>query len=117
MKKIFPAKLNRYRIRHGVLRSDDSFEFNGAFAIAFKRTTLRLISSDEMGWDHVQVSTALRTPTWYEMCFVKDLFFDSDEIAVQYHPGKNSYAGDQNFVLHLWKPENGDIPLPPFYKV
>lgn len=117
MKKEFPVKLNKYRIVKGKLASDDSFEFNGMFLIPFGRKVLAVMVSDESGWDHVSVSCKDRTPTWKEMCFVKDQFFDEDEVAIQYHPAKENYVNIHNFVLHIWKPHNIDVPLPPICMV
>ena len=34
--------------------------------------------SDEWRWEHVSVSTKNRTPNWYEMDFIKDLFWKED---------------------------------------
>lgn len=69
------------------------------------------------GWEHVSVSMTGRSarrrlPSWREMCEVKDLFWRSDEAVVQYHPSKADYV---NFgeVLHLWKPLQDSLPLPP----
>jgi hypothetical protein len=46
------------------------------------------------------------------MCFVKDLFWDVEEVVVQFHPKKSEYVN--NFrVLHLWRPTNGVFPTPP----
>ena len=38
------------------------------------------------GWEHVSVSYRKRCPTWEEMCRVKEMFFNPEEVAVQYHP-------------------------------
>jgi hypothetical protein len=44
------------------------------------------------GWEHVSVSAPRRTPTWAEMCFVKDLFWDEEETVLQFHPPKSQYV-------------------------
>jgi hypothetical protein len=113
MKKKFPSHLNKYRIKKGQLRSDESFDFNGAFLIPYNIHTIAIVISDGEGWDHVSVSLKDRTPTWEEMCFVKDLLFDDDEIAVQYHPKKKDYVNDCNFSLHIWKSHKEEYPMPP----
>lgn len=64
-------------------------------------------------WEHVSVSTTQRTPTWEEMCFIKDLFFAPEECVVQFHPPKSQYVNHHPNCLHLWKPVGVDIPLPP----
>ena len=66
------------------------------------------------GWDHVSVCPYnRRTPTWDEMCAVKDMFFEGDEVVVQYHPVKNEYVNNLPNCLHLWRPRNITMPTPP----
>ena len=71
----------------------------------------------EDGWDHVSVSTqgnhAKHPPTWEDMCYFKDLFFESDECVIQYHPPKSAYVNTMDRCLHLWRPANGFVPMPP----
>ena len=64
--------------------------------------------ANEGGWEHVSISLlARRLPTWEEMCYIKDLFWDEEEEVIQLHPKKSEYV---NYVeaLHLWRPCNGD---------
>jgi len=72
-------------------------------------------ASDAMGWDHVSVSipTENRCPTWEEMCFVKSLFWDEEDVVVQFHPAKKDYVNNHEFCLHLWKSQNIEIKTPP----
>jgi hypothetical protein len=67
------------------------------------------------GWKHVsvQVEPATRTPTWDEMCFVKDLFWEKEECAIEYHPPASQYVRANPYRLHLWKPKYATIPTPP----
>ena len=65
------------------------------------------------GWEHISVGYKNRTPTWDEMCIVKDIFFDEEECVVQYHPPKSEYVNNHPYVLHLWKPIGIKIPMPP----
>ncbi len=72
------------------------------------------------GWDHVSINNFRRTPTWDEMCVIKDLFWDSDETVVQYHPAIDNYVNNLKNCLHLWKPiekYSGVLPIPPDYMV
>ena len=66
-----------------------------------------------MPWEHVSVSTKHRCPTWKEMCFVKDLFWSPEEAVMQLHPPQSDWVNNHNFCLHLWRPLDGNIPLPP----
>ena len=44
---------------------------------------------------------------------MKDLFFDDEETVIQYHPKKSQYVNQHPYCLHLWRPFNADVPLPP----
>ena len=113
---------NKYRERNNpLLKSDDSFGNNGFFLIPHHRINnyqYRVQASDGMGWEHVSVSVGenrkaqRRCPTWEEMCYIKSLFWDEDDCVIQYHPAKSEYVNMHQFVLHLWRPINEDIPIP-----
>lgn len=89
----------------------------GAFKVPYGKLTLFVIASHGAGWDHVSVSLLTRTPTWDEMCFIKDLFFESEDCVIQYHPPKSQYKNVHPFCLHLWRPQNEAIPMPPEFMV
>lgn len=74
---------------------------------------LNFIFSWGCGFEHLSVSTPTRTPTWEEMCFMKDIFWNEDEVCMQLHPKKEEYVNNHNFCLHIWKPINQEIPTPP----
>lgn len=79
---------------------------------------LKVIAADglETGWDHVSVSlpdSPTKTPSWQEMCIVKDLFFDDGDCVVQFHPKKEEYVNLHVGVLHLWRCVNSEFPMPP----
>jgi hypothetical protein len=59
---------------------------------------------DSAWWQHVSVSCSGRTPTWEEMCWVKNLFWDETEVVVQYHPAKQDYVNCHPNCLHMWRP-------------
>ncbi len=69
--------------------------------------------SPEAEWDHVSVSKTNRCPTWLEMDYIKDLFFDTDEVVMQLHVGKKDHINIHQYCLHLWRPHGQKIPLPP----
>jgi hypothetical protein len=104
---------NEYRLTDGELASSNEDGNNGAFTIPFESFTLNVIVSDGMGWEHVSVSLSNRTPNWREMCFVKDLFWDEEDVVIQYHPAKSEYVNMHENTLHLWRPVDKDIPIPP----
>ena len=109
--------IEKYRITTGKLASDASFGNNGAFMVPSPTACrdpiiLAIIVSDGESWDHVSVSLPHRTPTWREMCWVKDLFFEPFEVAMQLHPPKSDYVNHHQHCLHLWRPQCKRIPLP-----
>lgn len=67
---------------------------DGGLGVLFKvgKSFATVVWSNGGGWEHVSISPFKRsyTPTWDEMCKLKDMFFYSDETVVQYHPAKTS---------------------------
>lgn len=117
MKKISIAVENS-RVRTGAYGSNGSYGNNGQF-LMFAPTgePIMILVSDQCGWDHVSVSCRNRPPTWDEMCFVKDLFFDADETVIQYHPPKSKYVDNCGNCLHLWRNHKQEVELPPRWMV
>lgn len=79
----------------------------------------QVIASSGSGWDHISVCLLdrkgrfiKRTLTWDEMCLIKKLFFYDDEYAVEFHPRKQDYIDDHHYVLHIWRSNILDFPLP-----
>lgn len=70
------------------------------------KQALKVIASVEEGWEHVSVSLGNRCPTWDEMCFVKNLFWDEEDMVIQFHPAKSEYINLHPYALHLWRKEN-----------
>jgi hypothetical protein len=104
----------------------------GAFQIPLKgsREILMVIADDGTGadggpdevvtgWEHVSARVVVdpvfdinRVPTWYEMCYLKDLFWDEAEVVLQYHIDGKAKINVRASVLHLWRPCDGQFPLP-----
>ena len=96
------------------MRSDKSFGNNGLFEIPYTRNaTLTVVVSDKLGWDHVSVSMPTLTPTWAMMCHIKELFFEDDEVVVQFHPKKSDYVNFHKHCLHMWRLRDIAFPTPP----
>lgn len=130
---------NKYRHRTGKLASDDSYGNNGMFNIPhYKISHYQFIvqASDGSGWEHASVSllkeeTTIvkqskgnhvkrsqfviveRCPTWEEMCYIKDLFWQETDMVMQYHPAKEDYISMHPYCLHLWRPTDQTVPKPP----
>lgn len=83
------------------------------FEIPTSRGVLLVMVSDKLLWDHASVSLNNRVPTWKETCFIKDLFWEPEETVIQYHPAESEYINQHLFVLHLWRPQTVQIPMPP----
>lgn len=108
------------------MNSDKSYGNNGAFCVRLSVSTLAwVIASDGDGWEHISVhitdskivkgnkgDSRERTPTWGEMCKMKDLFWDEEDCVIQFHPPKSEYVNNHNFTLHLWKPVGKTIETP-----
>lgn len=61
-------------------------------------------------YNHVSIAPLDgHTPTWDEMCVVKDLFFREDEEVVQIHPVKENYVNLKKNCLHLWQRTDGTM--------
>jgi hypothetical protein len=107
---------NECRLRSGAMASDDSYGNNGIFHIPRPDHVgkyFMVIASDGEGWEHVSVSLPSRTPTWDEMCYIKQIFWGDDECVVQYHPPKTEYVNNHETCLHLWKQVGQEFNLPP----
>lgn len=112
--RLLSDHINQYRIRIGDWKSDDSYGLVGAFLIPLPcGLKSKVICGDGMGWEHVSVSTMKRCLTWEEMCWVKDLFWNDDEQVIQIHPAKSEYISNHPYCLHLWRPTNFKLQLPP----
>lgn len=109
---------NKFRLRnHPTIASDDSYGNNGAFSIPVKFGVIAwIVASDGEGWEHVSVHIMEkgreRTPSWDEMCEVKNLFWDEEDCVIQYHPAKSEYVNRHKHTLHLWRPIGIVIPIP-----
>lgn len=112
---------------HSLLGSTTVDGNNGAFRIESNEPgwELWLICSDGNdprvpeadGWEHVSVHAhrrgKLRTTNWREMVFVKQLCWDDEDIAVQFHPRRSEYVNNHPHVLHLWRYTRAEFPTPP----
>ena len=73
-----------------------------------------MVAPTDEAWQHVSVSRGDRCPSWEEMCMVKNLFFDEEEVVVQFHPRKSQYVNLAKNCLHLWRLSDGrEFPTPP----
>ena len=96
-------------------RSNDGF--NGFIYIRGWEGTI--VASWGGGWEHVSVSPRKSnyTPTWDDMCAIKDLFWNDDEAVIQIHPAKADYVNNKKNCLHLWRSIDKPMILPPSFMV
>lgn len=114
-------RLEFNRLREGHLASETG-DLHGAFMLKGPEgTPLKILSSgtgpEAEGWEHVSVSCPDRTPTWAEMCFVKSLFWREEECVMQLHPPESDYRSHHPYCLHMWRPLDAAIPMPPGFMV
>lgn len=120
--------LERCRVVAGSLASEPGSGPQGAFIVPGPLgDRLVIVASDgrdwcEAGlllpiWEHVSVHVdgkhRVRTPTWAEMDYVKDLFWEEGECVVQYHVPKGDHINQHPHTLHLWRAKEVAFPMPP----
>lgn len=112
--------LDKYRREHPTMGNSPDGALWGYFRLKRDDNILDIISSGEAhgdgieAWEHVSVSVYRKrqTPTWSQMCQIKNLFWGKDETVIQFHPPESVYVSFHEFCLHLWKPPY-EILLPP----
>lgn len=117
-----PKEMEPHRMVDGMYRSEPFDPFGAFTRQGPKGAKLLILASDGKddtiddlmrGWEHVSVSATHRIPNWEEMCWVKELFWEPEDVVVQYHPAKSQYVNYHSFVLHLWRHRNLPFPTPP----
>lgn len=87
--------------------------FGGSYYDVKTNKTLNFIFSWGCGFEHLSVSTPSKCPTWEQMCTMKEIFWQDDEVCMQLHPKKSEYVNNHNYCLHIWRPIDKEIPTPP----
>ena len=139
MRKQLPEKLEAGRVRTGPQRSDSRGPIAVSSEKGYKRHANTSLPSSPVR--HSEPRSALakstasgcnltpflhqaphrpftgiierRCPNWIEMCFVKDLFWDDEELVVQFHPPRSRYVNNHPYCLHLWRDVEERVRLPP----
>lgn len=122
---MFRTPKEEFRVVRGSMSSSKEIDGKcGAWIIPTgqrKGEFFHVISSNATAWEHVSVKIFrkgnTRIPTWLEMCKVKDMFWDKDDVAFQFHPAKENHVSIHDDVLHLWRPKHQTIPMPPLEMV
>jgi hypothetical protein len=106
---------NNWRVTKGAGATDEDAGNNGMFVMPVGETAMcNIVASDGAGWEHVSVSVAFarRCPTWEEMALVASIFWDAEDVLVQYRPAKKDYVNCHPFTLHWWRPIGVVLPTP-----
>jgi hypothetical protein len=87
--------------------------------IRIARSTALVVASANKHWEHISVTieSDRRCPTWIEMDFIKQLFFFPEETVMQLHVKASDHINIHDFCLHLWRPRDVPIPMPPGWMV
>ena len=111
-------ELEKYRVTNGLFKTNKGCEF-GAFFVNFRSCTLKVIvdNGEQTSWEHVSVSLKDRCPSWMEMEFIKNMFWDKEDTVIQYHPAASEKVNNHPYCLHLWRPIGKEIPVPPAYLI
>ena len=94
---------------------------NGVFKVYVHGVGFWVVASNGGGWDHVSVTYSnpkkKACPTWEQMCAIKNMFFEDEEDAIEYHPKKSEYVNVHPYCLHIWRPNNNELEVPPIWMV
>ena len=90
-----------------VIKNDEHGGY-GIFRYGSLRNASVIWGRNEGGkYDHVSISPSGRTPTWEELCKVKDTFFNDDEECYQIFPKKREHVNLDKNCLHIWRNTEG----------
>lgn len=105
----------QFRVKTGHFKTSEEDGNNGLFVLSINKCSFAVIASDGMGWEHVSVSLlkSIASPTWDEMCIIKDLFWDKNDCVVQFHPPESEYVNNHPSCLHLWRKIGSEFETPP----
>ena len=114
----FDPSLDSFRVRTGPYASETGDDYGSFFIPGPCGHELKVIASpgdahEDIPWEHVSVSLRNRCPNWPEMDFIKRLFWSDEEAVMQLHPPRSEWVNNYNYCLHMWRPLNATIPLPP----
>ncbi len=121
MRATLPEKVESGRVTSGPMASRRDWGAYGQFFVqgpCGEKLTIVASGADaddlmSAGWEHVSVSTPRRTPNWREMCFIKDLFWSEEEAVIQFRPPRSEYVNLHPYCLHLWRPVDNHVRMPP----
>jgi hypothetical protein len=111
-KDIFEDLLNsggRFVKSDFMVDEEHTLAFGGDYYDTASGKQLNFMFSVQGGWEHLSVSMPSRTPTWDQMCTMKDVFWEDEEECIEYHPPKSQYVNVHEHCLHIWRPVYDEI--------
>lgn len=107
--------VNAGRARYGTAGNSE----NGVFVVPspIDKRPLLCVASCGACWDHISVSRRDRIPLHEEMAAVKALFFTDHETVMELHVPASEHIDFHPRCLHLWRPQDVEIPRPPGWMV
>ena len=118
-------ELLKYTINHPFCGPYNELDgANGALVIPSceSHRKLLILVSNGMGWEHLSVHAVgknkeSRLPNYQEMCYLKNLFWEDEDVVVQFHPKKSEYVNQHPHTLHLWRSIDKEFPTPQMSQV
>lgn len=108
---------NLYSLKAPRLKAVELGDDGGIFKWRHNGKNFTIVASFGGGWDHVSVDASGLIPSWEDMAAIKDMFFEPEETVIEYHPAKSQYVNLAQDTLHLWRPQDEQIPVPPIWMV
>ena len=103
-----PNHLEQYRV---AVMGDEGDACNGFLMIKPKGLAVQF--SDGGGWEHVSVSRKSKVPSYEDLCWIKEQFWNNRDTVMQLHVPKKDHVNVHPYCLHLWRPTDQEIPRPP----
>lgn len=105
-----PDQYERFRVNTELGMGDKQ---NGKLLVRSRNGMFVVLFSNGMGWEHVSVSRGDRPPTFAEMEQFRLLFWGTDSTVMQLHVPRRRWVNQHPNCLHLWRPIDIELPLPP----
>jgi hypothetical protein len=104
----------RFRVADPISGEFSHDEKSGFFQMKFGEKLFFIVVNEIDGWQHVIVSSAQKEPSWKEMCYFRDKFFELDETVIQFC--KSPTRKIKN-TCELWSPApNFELPNLRFFQ-
>lgn len=123
MRATLSREMEAGRVWNQALRDNPGSGPQGDFVVAPFGQRMTIVASDTRdweasgfalpAWEHVSVSLRHRCPTWAEMEWVRDQFWEPEATVLQFSVPRSKHISHHPYCLHLWRPVGIAVPLPP----